>query len=182
MRADKLERHKRLCELIEQTIAEAVAQGEECEFEGHHWAIRPQPEWAAMLGVSMDTITDLIKEPPIRRTYTQVDGKRAVLLRVGEPVPLTAREIANIMKARFRKATGQDPETKCWGMLKGLGSVDKFEPVSGGGDMDHAEEAVGQLVVAGGDGAVDLDMAEHALDAVALLVERSVMVDLHAAV
>jgi len=27
--------------------------------------------------------------------------------------------------------------------------VDKFEPVSGGGEMDHAEEAVGQLVIAG---------------------------------
>ena len=51
-----------------------------------------------------------------------------------------------------------------------LGSVDKFEPVSGGGEMDHAEEAVGQLVVARGDSAVDLEMAEHAFDAVALLV------------
>ncbi len=36
-----------------------------------------------------------------------------------------------------------------------LGRVDKFEPVSGGGDMDHVEEAFGELVVAGGDGAVD---------------------------
>ncbi len=26
-----------------------------------------------------------------------------------------------------------------------LGGVDKFEPVSGGGDMDHAEEAFGEL-------------------------------------
>ena len=48
--------------------------------------------------------------------------------------------------------------------------------------MDHAEEAVGKLVVAGGDGAVDLEVAEHALDAVALLVERPVMFDLYAAV
>ena len=36
--------------------------------------------------------------------------------------------------------------------------------------MDNAEEAVGQLVVAGGDGAVDLEVAEHALNAVPLLV------------
>ena len=48
--------------------------------------------------------------------------------------------------------------------------------------MDHAEEAVGQLIVAGGDGAVDLEVAEHALDAVALLVERPVMFDLYTAV
>ena len=60
--------------------------------------------------------------------------------------------------------------------------MDKFEPVSGGGEMDHAQEAVGQLVVAGGVGTVDLEMAEHALDAVTLLVELPIMLDLHAAV
>jgi len=63
-----------------------------------------------------------------------------------------------------------------------LGGVDKFEPVSGRGEMDHAEEAVGQLIVAGGDGAVDLEVAEHALDAIALLVQRPIMLDFHAAV
>ena len=63
-----------------------------------------------------------------------------------------------------------------------LGGVDKFEPVSGGGEMDHAEEAVGKLVIAGSDRAVDLELAEHSLDAVALLVERSVMFDFHTAV
>ncbi len=63
-----------------------------------------------------------------------------------------------------------------------LGGVDKFEPVSGGGDMDHTEEAVGKLVVARGDGAVYFEVAEHGLDAVALLVERPVVFDLHAAV
>ncbi|MDR6147826.1 hypothetical protein QE363_003619 [Sphingomonas sp. SORGH_AS870] len=58
--------------------------------------------------------------------------------------------------------------------------MDKFEPVSCRGEVDHAEEAAGQLVVASGDGAVDLKVAEHALNAVALLVERLVMLDLHA--
>lgn len=43
-----------------------------------------------------------------------------------------------------------------------------------------AEVAVGELVVAGGDGTVDLEVAEHALDAVALLAERPNMFDLHA--
>ncbi|MFZ6763341.1 Eco57I restriction-modification methylase domain-containing protein [Pseudoroseomonas sp. WGS1072] len=63
-----------------------------------------------------------------------------------------------------------------------LGGVDKFEPVSGGGEMDHAEEAVGQLIVAGGDGTVDLQVAEHALDAVTLFVEDPVMLDPHTAI
>lgn len=60
--------------------------------------------------------------------------------------------------------------------------MDKFKPVSGGGEVDHSQEAAGQLVVAGGNGTVDLEVAEHALDAVALLVERSVMLDLYPSV
>lgn len=46
--------------------------------------------------------------------------------------------------------------------------------------MDHSEETAGQLVVAGGDGAVDLQVTEHSFDAIALLVERAVMFDLYA--
>jgi hypothetical protein len=61
-----------------------------------------------------------------------------------------------------------------------LGGVDKFEPVSGGGKMDHPKEAVGKLVVARSDGTVGLEMTEHAFNPVALLVERTVMLDLHA--
>lgn len=38
------------------------------------------------------------------------------------------------------------------------GGVDKFEPVSGEGEMDHSEETVGKLVVADGDCAVDLEL------------------------
>jgi hypothetical protein len=120
MRADKLKRHQRLCELIEQTIADTLTEGGDCEFEGHHWAIRPVPEWAHMVGVSVDTVTDLIKEPPIQRTYTQVEGVKAVLLRVGETGSPTDRELANLMKGRFRKATGREPGERAWGMLKGL--------------------------------------------------------------
>ena len=50
-----------------------------------------------------------------------------------------------------------------------LGGVDKFEPVSGGG-MYLAEEALRELVIAGGDGAVDFEACEEALDVVALFV------------
>lgn len=68
---------------------------------------------------------------------------------------------------------------KVWTLL---GGVDKFEPVSGGGEVDYAEEAAGELVIAGGDGPIDFEVTEHALDAVALLVERPVMVDFYPAV
>ena len=60
--------------------------------------------------------------------------------------------------------------------------MDKFEPVSGSGEVDHAEEATGQLIVSGCDGAVNLELAEHAFDAIALLVERPVIVDFRTAV
>jgi hypothetical protein len=63
-----------------------------------------------------------------------------------------------------------------------LAGVDKFEPVSGGGEVNHSEEATGKLVVAGGDSPIDLEMAEHALDAVTLFVKRPIMFDFHAAV
>lgn len=55
--------------------------------------------------------------------------------------------------------------------------MDKFEQVSCGRDLDHAEEALGELVVAGSDGSVDLEMTKHALDTVAFLVEDAVMDD-----
>lgn len=57
-----------------------------------------------------------------------------------------------------------------------------MEPVSGGGDMDHAEEAFGELVVSSGDGAVDFQATEESFDVIAFLVERSVMFDLDPAI
>jgi len=49
-----------------------------------------------------------------------------------------------------------------------LGGVDRFEPVSGSSDMDHAEEACGELIISGGDGAVHFQAAEEAFDVVSL--------------
>ena len=48
--------------------------------------------------------------------------------------------------------------------------------------MNHAQEAFGQLVVPGGDGSVDFQTAEEALDVVSFPVERPVMFDLYPAV
>ncbi|WP_231382260.1 hypothetical protein [Sphingobium indicum] len=53
--------------------------------------------------------------------------------------------------------------------------MDKFEPVSGGGEMDRSKEAVSKLAVAGGDGAVDLEVSGHQFNAIALLVLRPVV-------
>lgn len=60
--------------------------------------------------------------------------------------------------------------------------MDEFEPVSGGGDMDHAHETGGELIVSCCDGAVNFYLAEHALNTIALLVERPVILDRHPAI
>ena len=63
-----------------------------------------------------------------------------------------------------------------------LCGVDKFEPVFGGGDIDRAEEAFGELVVACCDGAVDFQAANEGFDVVSFPVGCSVMLDLDPAV
>jgi hypothetical protein len=60
--------------------------------------------------------------------------------------------------------------------------VDKFEPVSGGSDVNHAEEAFGELVVSSCDGSVDFQASEEAFDLIPFLVERPVMFDFDPAV
>ncbi len=55
--------------------------------------------------------------------------------------------------------------------------MDKFEAVFHCGDIEHGEETFGELIVSCCDGAVDLEVAEHALDAVALPIEAFVPSD-----
>jgi Ca2+-binding RTX toxin-like protein len=91
---------------------------------------------------------------------------------------ITANSGANFLDG----ANGNDVILGMAGNDTMLGGVDKFEPVSGGGDLDHAEEAFGELVVSGCDGAVDFQATEEAFDVVALFVEGAVMFDLDPAV
>lgn len=60
-----------------------------------------------------------------------------------------------------------------------MGGVDKFEPASDGDAVDDAEEAVDHLVAASGDATAYPELPKHVLDAVARLVERTAMPDLH---
>jgi len=45
-----------------------------------------------------------------------------------------------------------------------LGGVDEFEPLSCGSNMNHADEALGELVVSSSNGAVDFQSAKHPFD------------------
>jgi hypothetical protein len=55
--------------------------------------------------------------------------------------------------------------------------VNRFDPVPGRRQAEHAEEAVRKIVVASGDGAIDLGVTQHAFDAVALLVDALIAAD-----
>jgi len=63
-----------------------------------------------------------------------------------------------------------------------LGGIDKLRPISGDGDMDHAKEAFGQLLISECDGAVVFQMTEETLDVVLPLVDRAVIIVLASAV
>lgn len=63
-----------------------------------------------------------------------------------------------------------------------LSGVDILDPEADCGELEHGEEALGELVVSGGDGVVDLEPAEHALDAVAVPVQDGVPGDRRLAV
>lgn len=60
--------------------------------------------------------------------------------------------------------------------------VDRFELVSGGGYMGHAEEALGELLVPGGDGTIDFQVIEVGFDVIAFFVEHAVVLDREPAV
>ena len=63
-----------------------------------------------------------------------------------------------------------------------LGGVDKFELMSGGDDVNHVEEAFGELIISRGDGAVVFQAAEEALDVIAFFIECPLTFDLDAAI
>ena len=109
----------KLIMLVEQTIYQ-----EPFEFEGFSWAARAQPEWAAMLGVSVATLRRLISKPPFVREQTHnADGKRVTLLRLGESAQKTPRHLANIMAKIFRKKTGQEVGRHAFGCLVGCAEI-----------------------------------------------------------
>jgi len=57
------------------------------------------------------------------------------------------------------------------------GRVDKFDPISDSGELQHSEEVLGQPVVAPSDGAAHLEVAERSLDLVAQPIEAFVPAD-----
>src|SRR3546814_18209059 len=82
MRADKRERHQRLCKIIEATIAEAVAQGEECDFEGQQWAIRQ------LSSPTTDTRSSMPRGPPMPTRRPKIDPSGSMIALTCSPMTL----------------------------------------------------------------------------------------------
>jgi hypothetical protein len=109
----------RLRNLIARTIEEAPY-----DFEGFRWAAKPQREWRTLLGFSPATLRRLAaQQPPFVRDCTHVDGRKMMLLRVGEPGPKTARQLAKTMTYIWRKRFGRSVSRPDFGRLVGLAEV-----------------------------------------------------------
>ena len=106
---------KMFCKLLERELAD---DGQ--FYDGHFWTVRPLEEWAEMMGVTTRTIRRWITQEPIQKLGLVVEGKRATLLRVGEPGEPTPLTISRVMAKAFRQQTGKPPNRKYYGCLMGL--------------------------------------------------------------
>ena len=120
MRSDKKARH----DLFVKLLSEALMIEPVVTFEDEIWVHRPQGEWLELLGVSGPTFRELAKHPPVVRAKTKVQGKPAVLYRLGEAPHLSPRHIANQMTKYFRsKFELARVPSKEWGCLLGLAGI-----------------------------------------------------------
>ncbi|MEP9371167.1 hypothetical protein [Mesorhizobium sp. KR1-2] len=112
-----------LCGLIAAEIA-----ANPFHLDGYAWCAMPQPAIAAKLDFSVETLRRLISKPPIVRQTKKVDGKNVTLLRVGEPGPVTADDIAKEM-SRLLNGRRKVHRTK-WGEERQtiLASMDMLQP------------------------------------------------------
>lgn len=121
MRADKQARHDQLCQTVENRM-----EPEGQELHAKMWVLKSRAEWAALIGVSLPTLTELSKIPPLEKLVTIKDGKKVMGLRVmvpGEKPTQTHRDLANIMGSMFKKQTSNRVPRKQWGMLNGLAEI-----------------------------------------------------------
>lgn len=87
-----------LCAFVAERIATHPYQ-----LDGYLWGRMPcQDDMAEMIGMSPATIRRLIAKPPFVRRARKIEGKKTLLLRKGEPGPVTVNHIANTMSKLWR--------------------------------------------------------------------------------
>ncbi len=105
----------RLVELITKAI-----KNDPFEYDDHVWCAMPQADLAACVGVSVRTLRDLTKEPPIVRDRAQDrDGKQVAILRIGE-FEKTKKQVQKHLVNIFRQETGRTLVGENFGVLGGL--------------------------------------------------------------
>lgn len=111
--------------------------------------------WAVLLGrISPAKAVPIHKDDTAHRTAIINAGSAMALWTKGlKTAHLFVRQ--SVQVAHFQFSYGawiRFPRTNHWAFS--LGGVDKFEALSGDSDMSHSGEAIGELVMSGGNGAV----------------------------
>jgi len=79
---------------------------------------------------------------------------------------MCTRLLSAIQRLGIMPVTPMRFGVSCCSRLR-LHRVDKFDPVTSGCKVEHSNEALGELVISGGKGAVGFEVADHALDPIA---------------
>jgi hypothetical protein len=122
MRSDKAKRHAAFVAMIEDVIATANSTVRVWR-NGYHWAALPQATWAMELGVTVVTLRQLAKEPPIRGLGAKVHGRRVRLYRVGPEGEDSLLPVARQMEAAFHSKYGRKVDNYGFGCLVGLAEL-----------------------------------------------------------
>ncbi|WOI29571.1 hypothetical protein [Sulfitobacter dubius] len=89
-------------------------------FEGKVWAIRSLNDWADIAGISTKTVSRKFKLPPYDTLRKVVEGKQAILVRIGAPDPNQPSRLAATMAKMFKNQTGHVVSARGYGCLHGL--------------------------------------------------------------
>jgi hypothetical protein len=104
---------------LKKLIASTIAK-DPFEYDGHVWCALPQPELAASLGASVETLRRLISKPPIIRDHAHRDGKVVTVLRVGDVEEKTKKQVQKHLANIWAKHTGRTLRGKAFGHFGGM--------------------------------------------------------------
>lgn len=90
------------------------------QLDGFLWCALPQPEVAAKLGTSVETLRRLIRKPPFVRDRALVGGTITCIIREGDPDVMTPRRMARILEKIWRDMTGIPTNAAQFGLFTGL--------------------------------------------------------------
>lgn len=122
MRSDKAKRHATFIALIEEIVGSSSSPARIFR-DGYWWAALRQDTWASKLGVTVVTLREIAKIPPIRGLDTMTNGRRVKLYRVGPKPHVSFKGLARQMEAAFQAKYGRPVERASFGCLIGLAEL-----------------------------------------------------------